>query len=138
MDWAFKGVERMNVVGIIEILRAVPYFVLVLIWVKTPAHALRIPIFYFLSAALAAFLGLALFSRDYGWLRPFHDRSDVLEVVDARVSAARLRVHAFASLLPGLNTVALADLRGDVLVGWYSAAYKTVAFFMLVLGGLFF
>ena len=35
------------------------------------------------------------------------------------------------------DTVMLGFLRGDVLVGWYSAAYKSVAF-VLVLGGLFF
>src|SRR6185437_8710713 len=35
------------------------------------------------------------------------------------------------------DTVAMGFLRGDAFVGWYSAAYKSVSF-LLVLGGLFF
>src|SRR5579863_204011 len=135
MDWAFKGVERMNVVGIIEILRAVPYLVLVLIWVKTPAQAVRIPIFFFLSAALAAFLGLALFARDYGSISPQVDlafwKSAMRASLPLGLAFMLLQVYYLT------DTVALGFLRGDVLVGWYSAAYKTVAF-ILVLGGLFF
>ena len=135
MDWSFKGVERMNVVGIIEILRAVPYLVLVLIWVKTPSQATRIPIFFFLSAVLAALLGLALFSRDYGAPRPQVDlafwKSAMRESLPLGFAFMLLQVYYLT------DTVALGFLRGDVLVGWYSAAYKTVAF-ILVLGGLFF
>jgi O-antigen/teichoic acid export membrane protein len=135
MDWAFKGVERMNVVGIIEILRAVPYLVLVLIWVKTPAQTVRVPIFFFLSAVLAAFLGLALFARDYGSLRPQFDlafwKSAMRESLPLGLAFMLLQVYYLT------DTVALGFLRGDALVGWYSAAYKTVAF-ILVLGGLFF
>jgi O-antigen/teichoic acid export membrane protein len=135
MDWAFKGVERMNVVGIIEILRAVPYLVLVLIWVRTPSDVSRIPIFYFLSALLAALLGLALFWRDYGSLRP---RIDLVFWKGALQQSLPL---GFAFMLLQVyyltDTVMLGFLRGDTLVGWYSAAYKSVAF-VLVLGGLFF
>jgi O-antigen/teichoic acid export membrane protein len=135
MDWAFKGVERMNVVGVIEIVRAVPYLLLILIWVKTPSHVVRIPIFYFLSAVLAAFLGLALFWRDYGSLRPqvelgFWKRA-MRESLPLGFAFILLQVYYLT------DTVTLGFLRGDVYVGWYSAAYKSVAF-VLVMGGLFF
>ncbi len=135
MDWAFKGVERMNVVGVIEIVRAAPYVALILVWVKTPSQVLRIPIFYFLSAVLAAFLGLALFWRDYGSLRPqieltFWKRA-MRESLPLGFAFVLLQVYYLT------DTVVLGFLRGDVFVGLYSAAYKSVAF-LLVLGGLFF
>lgn len=135
MDWAFKGVERMNIVGIIEIVRAVPYLALILVWVKTPSQVLRIPIFYFLCAVLAAFLGLALFWRDYGSVQPQIElafwKKAMRESLPLGIAFVLVQVYYLT------DTVVLGFLRGDVSVGLYSAAYKSVAF-LLVLGGLFF
>jgi len=135
MDWAFKGVERMNVVGVIEIVRAIPYLALILFCVKQPAHVLRIPIFFFFATVLAALLGLALFRRDYGFLRPqielaFWKRA-MRESLPLGFAFMLLQVYYLT------DTVVLGFLRGAVYVGWYSAAYKSVAF-VLVMGGLFF
>jgi O-antigen/teichoic acid export membrane protein len=135
MDWAFKGVERMNVVGIIEIVRAVPYLVLVLFLVKQPSHVVRVPIFFLFSSMLAAVLGLFLFWRDYGSLRPqmevaFWKRA-IQESLPLGLGFLLLQIYYLT------DTVVLGFLRGDVFVGWYSAAYR-VAAFVLVLGGLFF
>jgi O-antigen/teichoic acid export membrane protein len=135
IDWAFKGVERMNVVGVIEIVRAVPYLVLVLFWVRTPSHVLRIPIFFLLSSVLGALLGLAVFWRDYGSLWPRVDlgfwKRAMEESLPLGLAFMLLQIYYLT------DTVVLGFLRGDVLVGWYSAAYRMVAF-ILVLGGLFF
>lgn len=135
MDWAFKGVERMNVVGVIEIIRAAPYLALIIVWVRTPSQVLRIPIFYFLSAVLAALLGLALFWRDYGSLRPQIElvfwKEAMRESLPLGIGFLLLQVYYLT------DTVVLGFLRGDVFVGLYSAAYKSVAF-LLVLVGLFF
>ncbi len=135
MDWPFKGVERMNVVGIIEIVRAVPYLALVVFWVKTPAHVLRVPVFFLLSTVLAAVLGLALFFRDYGSLQPqvefdFWKRA-MRESLPLGFGFLLLQVYYLT------DTVVLGFLRGDTFVGWYSAAYRIVSF-ILVAGGLFF
>jgi O-antigen/teichoic acid export membrane protein len=135
MDWPFKGVERMNIVGIIEIVRAVPYLALVLYWVKTPAHVLRVPIFFLVSTMLAAVLGLVLFLRDYGALQPqvgfdFWKRA-MRESLPLGFGFLLLQVYYLT------DTVVLGFLRGDTFVGWYSAAYRIVSF-ILVAGGLFF
>jgi O-antigen/teichoic acid export membrane protein len=135
MDWPFKGVERMNVVGVIEIVRAVPYLALVLFWVKTPSHVLRVPVFFLLSTILAAVLGLALFRRDYGSLQPqvefdFWKRA-MRESLPLGFGFLLLQVYYLT------DTVVLGFLRGDAFVGWYSAAYRMVSF-ILVAGGLFF
>jgi len=135
MDWAFKGVERMNVVGVIEIVRAAPYLALVLFLVKQPSHVLRVPIFFLLSSMLAAVLGLLLFCRDYGSLRP------QVELAFWKMAIQESLPLGFGFLLLQAyyltDTVVLGFVRGDVFVGWYSAAYR-IAAFALVLGGLFF
>jgi O-antigen/teichoic acid export membrane protein len=135
MDWAFKGVERMNVVGVIEMVRAVPYLALILFCVKAPSQVLRIPIIFFLSTLLAALLGLACFWRDHGSLRPQVDlafwKSAMRESLPLGFAFILLQVYYLT------DTLVLGFLRGDVFVGWYSAAYKSVAF-VLVIGGLFF
>ena len=135
MDWAFKGMERMNVVGAIEIFRTTPYVALILFWVRRPSDVLRIPVFFFFSAALAAVLGLALFRRDYGTPHPRVDlafwKMAMRESLPLGFAFMLLQVYYLT------DTVVLGFLRGADFVGWYSAAYKSVAF-ILVMGGLFF
>ena len=135
LDWAFKGVERMNIVGIIEIIRAIPHLVLIVIWVRSPAQVFRIPIFYFLSTLLAVVLGLFLFCRDYGSLQSRIDvrswKRAMKESLPLGMAFILLQVYYLT------DTIMLGFLRGSVFVGWYSAAYKSVAF-VLVVGGLFF
>lgn len=135
MDWPFKGVERMNLVGIIEVVRAIPYLALVAFWVRTPSHVWRVPIFFLLSTILAATLGLALFRRDYGFLQPqieldFWKRA-MREALPLGFGFLLLQVYYLT------DSVVLGFLRGDAFVGWYSAAYRIVSF-ILVAGGLFF
>ncbi|MGA7575301.1 MAG: flippase [Terriglobales bacterium] len=135
LDWAFKGMERMNVVGLIELVRSVPYLVLVLFWVKQPSQVLRIPVFFFFSTVLAAGLGWDVFRRDYGWPVPrvrlvFWKRA-MRESLPLGFAFMLLQVYYLTDI------VVLGFLRGAVSVGYYSAAYKSVAF-VLMLGGLFF
>lgn len=135
MDWPFKGVERMNIAGMIEVLRTVPYVALVVFFVKTPSEVLRIPIFFLFSTVLAAVWGLVLMRRDYGSFRPRIDlmfwKRAMREALPLGVGFMLLQVYYLT------DTVAMGFLRGDSFVGWYSAAYKSVSF-LLVLGGLFF
>jgi O-antigen/teichoic acid export membrane protein len=135
MDWPFKGVERMNLAGLIEVLRTVPYVALVVFFVKTPAQVLRIPIFFLLSTTIAAVWGLAVVWRDYGSFRPRVDlifwKRAMRESLPLGVGFMLLQIYYLT------DTVVMGFLRGDSYVGWYSAAYKSVSF-LLVLGGLFF
>jgi O-antigen/teichoic acid export membrane protein len=135
MDWPFKGVERMNVVGLIEIVRAVPYLALVLLFVNAPSQVLRVPVFFLVSTGLAAVLGLGLFWRDYGIFR-LHVRVD--SWIDALRQSLPLGL-GFMMLQAFYLTdmVVLGFLATDASVGLYSAAYRIVSF-VLVLGGLFF
>lgn len=135
MDWPFKGVERMNLAGMIEVLRTVPYVALVILFVRTPSQVLRIPIFFLFSTILAAVWGLALVRRDYGSFRPRVDlvfwKRAMRESLPLGIGFMLLQVYYLT------DTVTMGFLRGDAFVGWYSAAYKSVSF-LLVLGGLFF
>src|SRR5260370_26470582 len=136
MEWPFKGVERRNVVGIIEIVRAVPYLAVVVFWVKTPVHVLRVPVFFLFSTVLAAALGLALFLRDYGSLQPqvefdFWKRA-MRESLPLGFGFLLLQIYYLT------DTVVLGFLRGDAFVGWYSAAYRIVSFILVAGGGFFF
>jgi O-antigen/teichoic acid export membrane protein len=123
------------VVGVIEMVRACSYLVLVLVWVQQPSQALRIPIFFFLSTLLAALYGWTLFRRDYGGLRPQFDlmfwKRALRESLPLGLAFMLLQVYYLT------DTIVLGLLRGAVSVGLYSAAYKTAAF-VLAVGGLFF
>lgn len=135
LDWAFKGLERMRVVGVIEIFRAVPFMVLVVIWVRTPSQILRIPLMFLASTGLAALFSLAVFARSYGWITPSINlkwwRNVLRQALPLGLAFIMVQVYYL------IDTILLGFLSGDVAVGRYSAAYRIITF-VQGLGGWYF
>jgi O-antigen/teichoic acid export membrane protein len=135
LDWAFKGVQRMGVVGAIEIIRAAPYLVLIFLWVQSAADITRIPVFYLVSMAAAALFSLVMFARAYGRLHLSFDlrfwKSSLLQSLPLGVAFIMVQVYYL------MDTVLLGFLKGDVSVGMYSPAYRVVAFVQGI-GGMYF
>jgi O-antigen/teichoic acid export membrane protein len=135
LDWSFKGVQRMGVVGWIEMLRAAPFLALVLLWVRDPGDVLLVPVFFLASTSVAAAIGLGIFVRDYGWPRIRLNLAAWRESLRLALplGIAFILLQAFYLV----DTILLGFLRGEVYVGWYSAAYK-IAAFLLGMGGWYF
>jgi O-antigen/teichoic acid export membrane protein len=135
LDWLFKGVERMEFVAAIEILRFLPYVVLLLFLVGGPGDILRIPILFLGSTVLAALATGLFFVREY---RRFALSFDLRFWQKALISAMPFGLSIMAlGVYHFIDTVLLGFLEGAGAVGWYSAAYRIV-FFILGLGGLYF
>jgi O-antigen/teichoic acid export membrane protein len=126
LDWAFKGIEWMKIVGLIEILRLAPFVLLVVLFVGRPDHVYRIPAFWFFGSAVAAIFGAALLLYRFGSLRFTIDwvyfRQVLREALPLGLAFILVQVYYL------LDTVMLGFLRGTLVVGIYSAAYRMITF----------
>ena len=126
LDWAFKGIERMGVVGIMEIFRIVPFVVLVVLGVKGPEHINRIPIFWLAGSAMAAVFGLVMLVRRCGGLRLTLDLGYARNALRQALPLGMAFI--FVQVYYLIDTVLLGFLRTSLEVGLYSAAYRMVTF----------
>jgi len=102
LDWAFKGVQRMVVVGIMEILRYVPFLVLVSLWVRgSPDLVVEI-------------LSPGTRKTDEVTKRKLYERTDVREywVVDPELDAIKVYRRAGGVFT---RTAELTAEAGDIL-----------------------
>jgi O-antigen/teichoic acid export membrane protein len=135
LDWTFKGLERMGVVAVIEVLRTVPFLLLLLLLVRGPHYLGWIGILYFAGMALAAAFSLLMYHRSYGPLRLAADlrywKSSLRTAWPLGIAFVMVQVYYLT------DTILLAFLKGDTAVGWYSGSYKIVAFIQGI-GGWYF
>ena len=135
LDWAFKGVERMEFVGLIEGIRSVFFIVPILLLVKRPSDIFRVPILLLVSTMLAALCLAFVFSKWHGRISLGINwrwwKSTLLQALPLGLAFMMVQVYYFT------DTVMLGFMKGEAAVGWYSAGYKIILFIQ-GLGGLFF
>lgn len=122
LDWAFQGLERMELVALGEILRAGSYLALVVAGLHGPSQIFRVPIFTVVSQFLPVGLLFGFFLKYYRRIRPtvnFAAWKDLLKQA-LPISLGGLTLQ-FAT---GLDVVLLGFLRPAAEVGYYSAAYR--------------
>jgi len=135
LDWVFKGVERMEFNAVIEIIRHVPYVLLLLWLVRDPSDIRRVPVCLFIGTSLAALVSGRIFVRHYRQHGMSFGLSswgnELRRALPFGLLTMALGIYHFA------DTIIVWFLEGERAVGWYSAAYKIV-FFLLGVGGLYF
>ncbi len=122
LDWAFQGLERMELVALGEVLRAGCYLALVFGGFHYRSQIFRIPVFTVLSQLLPVGLLFGIFWRKFRRIRPTADLGfwkDLLgQSLPICVGALVLQ------LASGLDVILLSFLRSESEVGYYSAAFR--------------
>jgi len=122
LDWAFQGLERMELAALGEVLRAGSYLALVLFALHSRTQIFRVPIFTVLSQLFPVALLLGVFWRNYHVLRPTVDwvawKALLRQSLPISVGGLTLQ------LATGLDLVLLGFLRPASDVGYYSAATR--------------
>ena len=124
LDWAFKGIEKMEMVAIAQIIRVWFYLGLVLLLIKTPDDIMKVPILFFIS-----FLSAVLFL--WSLLR----KGEFIPQIDLKFWKYILK-EAFpmgfsfimVQIYYNIDIVMIGFMKGSKDVGWYNAAYKIVLF----------
>jgi len=130
LDWAFQGVEKMEYVGGGNILTAIIYVVLVLLFVKSPEELLLIPCFQVTGYIIAAGLIFSIFLRGFGRPQFKFDfiswRNILRQALPIGISIIMIQI------IYNIDTVMLGFMRSNEEIGYYNAAYKIILLIILV------
>jgi len=132
LDWAFQGVEKMEYIGLGNILATAIYVVLVLSFVKSPEQILLIPCFQVAGSLLAAAILFSIFAKNFG--KPVFKIDLVFWKSLIRQSLPIGFSLIMAQIFYNIDTVMLGFMRSDEEVGYYNAAYKIIMLFIFVIG----
>ena len=122
LDWAFQGLERMELVALGETLRAAGFLALVLIGLHHRSQIFRLPLFTVLSQLFPVALLMGIFRWKFHRIRPTFDWSAWKDLLKQSlpISLGGLTLQ-FAT---GLDVVLLGFLRPESEVGFFSAASR--------------
>lgn len=132
LDWAFQGVEKMEYVGLGNILATAIYVVLVLFFVKSPEQILVVPCFQVAGSLLAAVILFSIFAKNLG--KPVFKIDLVFWKSLLRKSLPIGFSLIMAQIFYNIDTVMLGFMRSDEEVGYYNAAYKIIMLLIFVIG----
>jgi O-antigen/teichoic acid export membrane protein len=134
LNWVFEGVERMEYVGIANILRSLTYAGLVFIFVNSPSEILSVPLFALVASFIMIALPIYCFVKHYGWFTPSFNwriwKEFLITALPMGLSSIMISIYIH------MDTLILGFMKGDEVVGWYNAAYKTILV-ITSFGGLF-
>ena len=126
LDWLFQGIERMEFIALANIVRSLAYAGLVFLFVNSPSRILSIPLFA-LAASFVMITPLVYsFVKNYGWFSFSFNwpiwKEFLTKALPMGFSFIMIQIYY------NLDTIMLGFMKGDKVVGWYSAAYKIIFF----------
>jgi len=126
LEWAFMGLERMDLVGLARVTAAAVWLLLVLALVRDGTPLVVVPAAYVAGQACAAGLLFARFRRAHGPVRPRWPRvawlAALRQAAPIGLSFIVIQIHV------GFGLVALGLFDGDRAAGVYAAPQRLVLF----------
>jgi len=122
-DWIFQGLERMEYIPLAKILVTLSTFCLIVIFVKSPADLVRVPLVNALcglivSAGFIWFLFSRLFNR-LNWKLTANKWTEYFwQAIPLGASMIMIQIYV------NLDTIMLGFMDKASVVGYYNAAYK--------------
>ncbi|MFC1914661.1 flippase [Chloroflexota bacterium] len=128
--WVFRGVEKMEYIGLGRILTGVIYIVLVLSFFKSSEQLLLVPCFWVGSNLLAAGLLISIFVRSFGKPRLRFNLASWRSLLKQALPMGFAVIMGYIML--SIDTVMLGFMKSNEEVGYYNAAYKIIIFLSMM------
>lgn len=126
IGWLFQGIERMEFIGISRILMMLFYAASIFILVKNPEQLLWIPCLWFLGNSIPVVFLIYIFVKKFGKISLKFNFSFWKNLL-----RRALPIGAASIMIPiyyNFDIVTLGFIKGEKVVGWYTAAYKIILF----------
>ncbi len=126
IEWLFQGIERMEFMGISRILMMLFYAASIFILVKNPEQLLWIPCLWVLGNFIPVIFLIYVFAKKFGKISLKFNFSFWKNLLKRA-----LPMGAASMMIPiyyNFDIVMLGFIKGDKIVGWYSAAYRIILF----------
>jgi O-antigen/teichoic acid export membrane protein len=130
VEWAFQGIERMNVVALSRALTGLLPLLLFLFFVKSPEHLVAVPLLRFLGTVLVAIFILRFLGTKIDIFR--FDRCRILDYLKA--SRYFWFLLLFVQIYHGADIIILGSFRTAQEVGLYAAAFRLINLLLAALG----
>lgn len=124
LGWFFRGLEKMMMVGISDILQVSLYFVLILLLVKSHDQILFVPLFYIAGFLLSSLYLLGIYVHQRRLPRICTSIKDNWNYL--RSAFPIITVLFFLQIYYNLDILMLGFYRGEMEVGLYNAAYRVI------------
>ena len=123
-EWLFQGIEKMQFIGMARVLDKLLYGALIFLWVRSSKELLLIPYLWLAGSLLATGFLIFVFVRRFGKLRLRFNFSFWKSLMRRALpmGAAAIMIQIYYNF----DVVMLGFIKGDKVVGWYSAAYKLI------------
>lgn len=131
MDWLFQGIERMEFIAISRMLWQLCYVALVFWIVKSPEQLLKIPFIQVGTGIIPIAILFSVYRRTFSSIKLDFDFGFWKKML--RQSLPMGFSFIMITIYYNFDQVMLGFMKGEEVVGWYSAAYKPV----LMIGGVF-
>jgi O-antigen/teichoic acid export membrane protein len=122
LNWVFQGVERMEYVGIANILRSLIYAGLVFLFVNSPSQILSVPLFALTGSFIMILPLIYTFVKRYGWFTPSFNlpiwKHFLAQALPMGLAFMMIQIYY------NMDSVMLGFMKGNESVGLYNAAYK--------------
>jgi len=126
IKWLFQGIERMEFIGISKILMMFFYAASIFILVKNPGQLLLIPCLWFLGNFISVVFLMYIFVKKFGKISLKFNFSFWKNLLKRA-----LPMGTASMMIPiyyNFDIVMLGFIKGEKVVGWYSAAYRIILF----------
>ncbi len=124
LDWLFQGIEKMHFIALVNIIKQILYAGLVLIYVQSPEHLMKVGIFFTSSNGVAMLVGFVVVVGWYGFPKIKIQWEEWKAILRESIPIGFSMV--MITLYYNLDTIMLSFMKTDEVVGWYNAAYKIV------------
>jgi O-antigen/teichoic acid export membrane protein len=123
-EWLFQGIEKMQFMGIARVLDKLLYGVLIFLLIRSSQELLLIPYLWLAGSLMATGFLIFVFVRRFGKLRLRFNFSFWKSLMRRALpmGAAAIMIQVYYNF----DVVMLGFIKGDKVVGWYSAAYKLI------------
>ena len=127
-DWVFQGIQRMEFIGIARVLQQALYLGLLRALVEGSEQLLTVPMIYIAALCAASIFLLLFFVRRFGIPRLEFDFP--LWKTSLRQALPMGFAFIMVQLYMNFDIIMLQFLRDEEEVGYYSAAYRIILFFI--------
>jgi len=126
LEWLFRGIERMEFIGISMILNKISYGILIFALVRNAGNLLTIPFFWVGGNVVGVMFLIYIFIKYFGKIRLKFNFSLSKNLMKKALPMGTAII--MTQIYYNFDTIMLGFMKEDRVVGWYNAAYKIIFF----------
>ncbi len=130
LDWFYQGKEAMEYLTLSRIINYLVYFLFVLILIRRQDNFYFVPISFFFGNLSIVLFQLSVYQRRFGKIRLVFNWNEGKQLLKMALPLGLVSI--FIQFGQYLTPTLLGFIKGDVAVGYFSAAAKLVAMIAIV------